>query len=210
MTPEESLVKVAQLDLESAKEWVGLWKVVVPALITLMAVYLAYRFAIYQARIKRNADLIEKQLLEFYSPIWGCIKRIRAQGSLRAEISEASNTAWKKVCEGAPKPFLNHDEEFKPYKKLIEYDNEQLTGEVIPLYDKALEVFTTKFWLSEDTTRQYYEGFYRFVEIWHRYLNQSLPMDALKEIEHGENSLQEFYKDIEDNMIKLKFKLKSL
>ena len=149
-------------------------------------------------------------MLEFYSPIWGCIKRIHAQGELRAEISQASSTAWQKVCERSPKPFLEHEEEFEPYQKLIEYDNEQLTSEVIPLYDKALEIFTSKFWLSEESTRQYYEEFYRFVEICHRYLNRSLPMDALREIEHGEERLKLFYEDIEENMIVLKKRLKSL
>jgi len=210
MIPEESLAKIAQLNLEATKEWVGLWKVIIPSVITFATVYLAYRFAVNQARTKRNTDLIEKQLLEFYSPIWGCIKRIHAQGELRAEISQASNTAWQKLCERSPKPFLKHDEEFKPYQKLIEYDNEQLTSEVIPLYDKALEIFTTQFWLSEESTRQYYEEFYRFVEIWHRYLNRSLPMDVLKEIEHGEEKLKPFYNDIEANIMELKKKLKCL
>ena len=210
MTPEELLAKVAQLDLEATKEWVSLWKVIIPSIITFATVYLAYRFAINQARTKRNADLTEKQLLKFYSPIWGCIKRIHAQGELRAEISQASDVAWQNVCERSPKPFLKHEEEFVPYKKLIKYDNEQLTSEVIPLYDKALEIFTSEFWLSEESTRQFYEEFYRFVEIWHRYLDRSLPMDAFRELEHGGDKLKPFYEDIEENMINLKKKLKCL
>lgn len=210
MTPEESLAKVAQLDLEATKEWVSLWKIIIPSAITFATVYLAYRFAVNQARTKRKTDLIERQLFEFYSPIWGCIKRIHAQGKLRAEISHASNAAWQKVCERSPKPFHNHKEEFAPYKNLIEYDNEQLTSEVIPLYDKALEIFTSQFWLSEESTRQYYEEFYRFVEIWHRYLNRSLPMDALRELEHDEEKLKPFYDDIETKMLDLKKKLKCL
>lgn len=210
MTPEESLAKVAQLDLEATKEWMSLWKVIIPSLVTFATVFLAYRFAVNQARTKRNADLIERQLLEFYSPIWGCIKRIHAQGELRVEISQASNTAWQKVCERSPKPFLNHEEEFAPYKKLIDYDNEQLSSEVIPLYDKALDTFTSQFWLTEESTRQFYEEFYRFVEIWHRYLDRSLPMDALRELEHGEERLKPFYEDIETKIVELKKKLKCL
>ncbi len=210
MTPEESLYKIAQLDLEVTKEWVNLWEVVIPSLVTLFAVYLAYRFATSQARTKRNADLIEKQLQEFYSPIWGCIKRIRAQGALRADISQASSIGWQKVCARSPDPFLNHDEEFKPYKALIEYDNEKLSSEVMPLYDKALKIFTSKYWLSEDSTRPHYEELYRFIEIWHRYLDRSLPMDALNELEHSEEKLKPFYKEIEKIMIELKSNLKCL
>lgn len=210
MSPEESLYKATQIDLEKTKEWIELWKVVIPSLVTLFAVYLAYRFATHQARTKRNTDLIEKQLQEFYSPIWGCIKRIRAQGELRSDISAACSVAWKKVCERSPKPFLNHDEEFKPYKRQIEYDNDQLREEVIPLYDQALEIFTSKYWLSEQSTREYCEEFYRFIEIWHRYLEESIPIDALREIDHGEEKLKPFYSDIEQQLKELKQRLKSL
>lgn len=210
MSPEESLYKIAQIDLERTKEWVEIWKVVIPSMVTLFAVYLAYRFATHQARTKRNADLIEKQLQEFYSPIWGCIKRIRAQGELRSEISEACSVAWKKVCERSPKPFLNHDKEFEPYQRQIEYDNEKLREEVMPLYDNALEIFTSKYWLSENSTREYYEELYKFVEIWHRYLDRSIPMDALRELDHSEENLKPFYADVEQKMDELKSRLKSL
>lgn len=50
-------------------------------LCVLFAVYLAYRFANTQARTKRGVELIKKQLLDFYSPMFGCIKRIHAQGA---------------------------------------------------------------------------------------------------------------------------------
>ena len=57
MTPEESLAKIAQLDLEATKEWVSLWRVIIPSLVTFATVFLAYRFAVNQARTKRNTDL---------------------------------------------------------------------------------------------------------------------------------------------------------
>ena len=210
MSPEESLYKIAQIDLEKTKEWVELWKVIIPSIVTLFAVYLAYRFAIRQSRTKRNTDLIEKQLQEFYSPIWGCIKRICAQGELRCEISAACNTAWKKVCDRSPKPFFNHDEEFKPYQRQIEYDNEKHRGEVMHLYDKALEIFTSKYWLSESSTREYYDEFYKFVEVWHRYLDRSIPMDVLEELDRSEEHLKPFYTDIEQKMNELTSRLKCL
>lgn len=210
MTIEECLSQLSKMDIETTKEWIGFWKVAIPSLVTLVAVFLAYRFALSQARKKRITDLVEKQLASFYSPIWGCVRRINAQGNLRAELSEASNIAWKKICELAPKPFLDHDEKFEPFKKLIDYENQQLNDEVIPLYDKVLEIFTSNYWLSEESTRQYYEDYYRFVEIWHRYLNRTLPLETLREIEHGEESLKPFYQDIEKTMNELKRKLKTL
>ena len=132
-------------------------------LCVLFAVYLAYRFANTQARTKRGVELIEKQLLDFYSPMFGCIKRIHAQGALRIELSEAADAAWRKICDCHPKSFVDHEKELEPYKKLIEYENEQLSAKIIPLYDRMLEIFTANFWLAEDSTRAHYEQFYQFV-----------------------------------------------
>jgi hypothetical protein len=140
----------------------------------------------------------------------GLYKTYSGARVLRADISNASSVGRQKVCDRSPKPFLNHDEEFKPYKALIEYDNEKLSSEVMPLYDKSLEIFTSKFWLSEDSTRPHYEELYRFIEIWRRYLDGSLPMDALSELDHSEERLKPFYNEIEKNMIELNNNLKCL
>jgi len=38
-----------------------------------------------------------------------------------------------------------------------------------------------------------------FVEIWKRYLNGSLPMEVVTEIEHSEENLKPFYADLQSN-----------
>jgi len=210
MAIEECVAQLSKMNLETTKEWIGLWKVIVPSFVTLFTVFLAYKYALSQARNKRITDLIERQITEFYSPIWGCVRKIRAQGKLRAELSEASNIAWKKICDNAPKPFTSHKEEFEPFKRLIDYENLQLNDEVMPLYDQIVNTFTSKYWLSEESTRQYYENYYRFVDIWHRYLNKTIPMETLMEIEHSEKAMEPFYKNIEKTLNSLKQKLKTL
>lgn len=210
MTPEESLAKIAQLNLEATKEWMSLWKVIIPSIITFATVYLGYRFATNQARTKRKTKVIEKQLLEFYSPIWGCIQKINAQKKLRVEISNAAGTAWKNICIPSSTPCLDYNEKFKPYDQLITHENDQFINETLPIYDTVLEIFTSQFWLSEESTRQYYIEFYRFVEIWHRCLNRTIPSGVWSEIKHGEGKLKPFYKDIGYNMTKLRKRLEHL
>jgi len=210
MTIEECVAQFHNIDLEKTKKWFGLLKVFIPSFVTLVAVVLAYLFALSQARKKRVTDLIEKQLTEFYSPILGCIRKIHAQSKLRFELSGASDVAWKKICENAPHPFLEHEKKFEPFRKIIDYENKKLNEEVIPLYDNILNIFTSNYWLSEDKTRQYYDEYYRFVEIWHRYLSGSIPSETLTEIKHGKDLLEPFYKNIEQTLSELKHKLKTL
>ena len=101
------------------------------------------------------------------------------------ELNDASDKAWKKICDNAPTPFSDHSKQFEPFKKQIDHNNSNFKQETIPLYDAVLEIFTSKFWLAEKETSEYYEDFYRYVEIWHRHLAGAIPSETLLIIDHG-------------------------
>lgn len=186
------------------KDVVDLAKIIIPtistALVALIIVYLTYRFANRQVRYSKALGFKEKQITDFYSPIIGCIKKIRSHSELRVELSNAANTAWHKICDAAPHPFLDSENHFEPFKKLIEYDNIKFKKELLPLYDRMLQIFTENYWLAEESTRTYYAELCRYVDIWHRWLGETLPREILLEIEHSEERLMPFYAELEKQM----------
>jgi len=159
-----------------------------------------YVFGIRKFSIELRNAFIQKQMSEFYSPIAGCRKRIRAKSEVREKVLSSAHEAWKELC--APytetkQPMHNHAEQYEPYGQIIEYDNNQLREELMPLYRKILDLFTEKYWLADEDTRAYYQGFLEFVEIWERYLARALPGDVIQKLGHSEENVLPFYEHVE-------------
>lgn len=177
------------------------------ALVGGMVVYL---FGIRKSSIELRNAFIQKQLSEFYSPIAGYRKRIRATSELREKVSTAANEAWKETCARyaeAKQPMHNHEELFAPYKAIIEYDNRQLREELMLLYRRMLDVFTDKYWLGDEDTRAYYQGFLEFVQVWERYLAEALPGDVITKLGHTEENVHPFYEHVERKLSALQMKI---
>jgi hypothetical protein len=189
------------VDQATQRELIELGKITLPAVITLVGVlgggYLAHRYARQQARSAKALDFLERRVREFYSPMLGCIRRVKALGELRVEMSQAASAAWREVCERAPKPFLGHETAFKPFEAIIDYENDQLSKDILPAYDRMVTVFTDNYWLADDDTRQHYVDLCRYVEIWHRFKAAAIPRDVLVKVEHSEERLQPLYKTVE-------------
>lgn len=187
--------------------FVDLLKWALAPICTLLAGYIGIRYGLKQVRTQKKLDFIERQLREFYSPILGCQKEIRAKSELRLEISEAAKKAWKEVCESAPKPFLNHDKEFEPYEKMIEYDNEQLKNELLPLYRKMLLTFRENYGLADPETDKWYSELCNFVELWERWISDNIPAEVIKKLDYSEKRLNPFYRELENRIDILRSKL---
>ena len=89
------------------------------------------------------------------------------------------------------------------FDKVIDYSNEQLEKDLVPLYRKMLSLYLNNKWLAERSTRGFTYELVEFVEIWNRYFAESLPRQVLSEIEHTEAELQPFYEDLQDNFDRL-------
>ena len=165
-----------------------------------------YVFGIRKLSIELRSAFIQKQMSEFYSPIAGCQKRIEMKSEVRGKVSVAANEAWKELCgrySEAKQLVLNHEEQYAPYGKIIEYNNQQLREELMPLYRKILDLFTEKYWLADEDTRKYYQQFLEFVEIWERYLAEALPGDVIRKLDHSEENVHAFYEHIERRLSSL-------
>ena len=170
----------------------------------LVGAAVVYYFGIRQLVIQRRLAFMERQLVEFYAPLTGIQKQILAKSEIRTKVSAAANTAWQEICERySEQPLPNHEQRFEPFKKIIEYDNEQLKIELIPKYEEMLKIFTERYHLAAKETRVFYAEFLEFVEIWNRYLAESLPPEVLRKLEHGEEKILLFYEHLESKMQQL-------
>ena len=153
-----------------------------------------------QERQTRRLDFVERQLREFYSPMLGCLRKIHANKELRLALSKASDPAWRKIVAQHPAPFVDHEKYFEPFKRSIMYNNKDFREEIIPLYDQMVSMFTQNFWLAESTTRKWYSELYGFVDLWHRWLDESIPAEVIEEMDHTEERLETFYQDLEHQL----------
>jgi hypothetical protein len=175
-----------------------------PLLSGIVGASLVYYFGIRQISIKRHADFVERQLQEFYAPIAGWRKRIRLKSELRLRVSGVANEAWHEICKSYGDAVMHdHEERFKPFKHIIEYDNDQFERELMPLYRQILELFTDKYWLATKETRGFYEQYLEFVEIWERYLGAAIPGEVIKKLGHSEETVKPFYDHIENKLQQL-------
>jgi hypothetical protein len=122
--------------------------ILVPLLSSLVGAFVVYVFAVRKHLVERRASYLEKQLAEFYSPLAGYHKRIRAMSVLRGQIQNAADKSWRELCERysqAQQIMHDHEEQFAPYRNLIEHDNQQFRDELFPLYRKMLDIFTDNY-----------------------------------------------------------------
>lgn len=179
----------------------------VSLLIAILGAIVGYKFALRRFRKERRLDFVRDQVTLLYSPLVGCIKRIRASSELRVELSGACDTAWRRICDENAKPFLDHEKHFEPFKRQIEDENARFPKYLLPLYDQMVDTFTKHYWLAEPSTRVHYKPFCRFVELWHRNLDDAIPPRVLEELHIEEAPLVPFYDDIESHQNRLRDEL---
>ena len=175
---------------------------------TLTGAFVAYLLGVRSSSIGRRAAYIERQLSEFYSPLAAYLMRIKAKSELRLRIAKLADQTWEEI-EQIEKPFHDHKEHFfTSHQKQIEYDWQQFREELFPLYRKMLEIFTEKYWLADPDTRQYYQVYLEFVELWERCLSESIPEKVRRKIQYDQDKLNLFFDHIEERMEKLRRELK--
>ena len=187
-------------------EIIRLAEIIIPTIITIIVAFISYKLGNRKSRFEKKLDFINKQITEFYSPMMGYINRIRASSLLQSELSEKANEAWKEIVSRGISP-VDHEKEFDPFKKLIEYDNKTLNVEILPLYYKMHTIFTENYWLAENSTKEYYVELSRFVDIWKRYQDNSIPYKVIEKLSHTKQSLIPFFEDVKSVLEVLKMNL---
>jgi hypothetical protein len=163
-------------------------------------------------RIERRNGRIKEQLMEFYAPLRGMRADIKAKSDLRVKVDAIAGAEWQQKFAGVYDPGAKKqiDEGVWPaYEKLIQYSDEQLKNDIIPMYRKMVEHFMSHMGYAEESTIAHYPAFVEFVEIWNRFLANSLPREVAERLSQAEKNLYPLYDDIEMNAKHFSEKLKS-
>lgn len=113
---------------------------------------ISYRFAMRRFRKQKRHEFLQRRLEEFYGPMLGLVKQVRSNLKASGKAREACGKAWREICEHHPKPFIDHEERFEPYKKQIEYENKRFAEEDLPAFSKMLELLKEKRYLAYTST----------------------------------------------------------
>jgi hypothetical protein len=154
-----------------------------------------------------------EEQLRFYGELLSIRKIILAKSELRLRLSNLAHKAWQEeirpASEQGPTPLRDelYARRSDEYDKLADYSDNQLRDELIPLYRKMLDYWTANMAQAEPSTQQHFATFVDFVEIWNRFLKQSLPAAVIREITHEEKKLYPLYEDIEQQVERLRKEL---
>jgi hypothetical protein len=169
-----------------------------PHIITAVAAWTGHYFETARHYRNRKAyEFAERRLNELYGPLCSRLGQLKADGELKVAIFQAKDAAWKEKCKRKSAPPFDHEQAFEPYAKSIEYENRHFRESVIPLFDEMLTILNEKRHLAYPSTLRFYDPFYRFVQLWHRWLDHAIPGEAIKRIEVPEETLKPFYNEIE-------------
>ena len=188
--------------------------IAVPALAGLFGVWIGSTLTSRRERKEQRLSFLEKQLHEFYSGLLGIRSEIRMRSEVRVKVHDAAGAIWPDLCEdararGGPDELQRLTETRWPeFERLIEYDNNQLFQELLPLYRRMVELFRMNYWLAEPDTRAFFPELVEFVELWNRSEKKSLPVEVVERLGHGEEKLHEFYEHLQKKHDELREKVR--
>ena len=141
-----------------------------------------YYFGLRQRAKERRFAFLDRQLTEFYAPLAGLRKQIRATSELRLKVINVTSFSAERT------------------EATIDYHNKQFHEELMPKYREMLTLFTNKYHLADADTRAFYSPFLEYVEIWNMWLAKSLEPDVPSKLGHAEENVKPFYAHLEAKM----------
>jgi hypothetical protein len=158
---------------------------------------------------RRKTEFCEKQLCEFYGPMVAIRKEIQARSELHEKLQGTAVNVWVRAA-----PYLQliggtHDKRKRQFGAIIEDDSEAFRKNLLPDYQRMIDMFRDKMWLAESETRAYFGDFVEFVEVWQAFLRGTLPVEVVRAMDHSEKNLNPFYEHLEKTCDRLQKQLKS-
>jgi hypothetical protein len=176
-------------------------QVVVPAVFGLLGVWVGGWITTRSQKIERQHQRIREQLSSFYSVLLGIRSQILAKSEVRLKLRKiAQKIQQADLIQAQNNPQVRQylsTVKNPEFRKLIEYDNQQLQDEFVPQYREMLAHVTKNMWLAEPSTLGHYAALVEYVELWNRALERTIPDDVLFELDHDEKKLHPFYTDLD-------------
>lgn len=163
---------------------------------------------------ERQTRFFREQIGEFYGPMLAMRAEVLAKSELRLKISGAAGAAWHGLVAEARRgggiQLVREVREasFPIFEEIIKYNNRQFAEEIMPIYRKMAERFVEKMHFAEVSTIGYLEELIDFVEIWNRWLAESLPGEVVERLGHSEEKLFPFYRDVASQFVALQTEVK--
>jgi hypothetical protein len=198
---------VSALD-DLAEEMVASIRSLLTLTIGLIGVALGGFLTSRNQRKEREQRFFRDQLAEFYAPMLAMHNIIRAKSEIRLKMSRTAHEEWQRLINEAQRFGIDRVQEVRKeawpkYEKIIEYENQQLSDELLPLYRRMRELFVEKMHLAEPSTRGHFDALVEFVEMWDRWRGGALPPEVSERIGPREENLKPFYEDLAANFEKL-------
>jgi hypothetical protein len=191
---------------------IGWIQVAIPALSGLLGVLVGGWITTRNQKIERQQQRIREQLSNFYSVLIGMHKQIREKSVVRVKLRGIAQQIYQSELNqagddlAAKKRFA--ETSGAEFEKILKYDNQQLTEELVPLYQSMLDHVTKNMWLAEPSTLEHYGSLVEYVELWNRGLKETLPAEVMLEVRHEEKKLDPFYADLDSQFRRLRAELK--
>lgn len=180
------------------------WTIAIPAASGLAGVLVGGFFTRSNDKRKQKLDFVAQQLREFYSPLLSVRTHIESLSNLRLVIANTADDVWANMLNeaaqrgGASERQALRQQRFPEFRDLITYDNDQFRDTLLPLYKDMLKTFREKYWLAQPSTREHYATLLRFVELWDRHLERSLPPEVVVALNVREAPLRPFYANLQE------------
>lgn len=159
-----------------------------------------------QTKERRHVRIREK-LDKFYSPLLGIRVQIRAKSEVRQKVHLSAGVEWQALFKGidSPEEKARITKDRGPaYDAVIEYSEEQLKSDLVPLYNEIVTLFTANMQFAEDSALEYFGTLVEFTELWNRWLQKPLPPEVVLSLNHSEEKLYPFYADLESQFRRLR------
>jgi hypothetical protein len=180
------------------------WNFLVQVFLILLSALTAAWFTRRHYLHQRRLAFREQQLREFYSAILGLRKIIQAKTEIRVKVWTASDETWKQLCQEARRSYAPIEtqerlsrERFPSFQKGIDFDQDQLRNEVLPMFRQMVVLFKEKYWLADPDTQQFLPALTEFVELWDRNIAGAMPWEVIEHLKPTEKGVEPFYQHIE-------------
>ena len=179
----------------------ALMNIIIPSISALLGVLIGGWISSGNQRLERHHNRIREQVDNFYSPLLGKRAQILAKSELRLKVSGATGAAWRQLMgrfDDAPLKVTKqvHEERWPDFEKVVEENNRRFIEEVMPLYKEMVDHFAANMGLAEPSTRDHFGALVEFVEIWERWLDETIPGEAVKLLGHSEDNLKSLYENL--------------
>jgi hypothetical protein len=188
----------------------GLASPIIAACAGLAGVALGGSITIWSQSKERQQARIREKLDKFYAPLLGIRKQILAKSEVRKKVHQCGDIEWRALFVGVTDPEEKAritNERWPAFEAMMQYSEDQLKKELVPLYNQMVLCFTTNMQLAEDATREHFGVLVEFAELWNRNLQSPMPPEVVLCLKHDEKTLYPFYDDLEAQFRMLRKKL---